>query len=89
MSDLFEGDPKWIYESPDRGDTIYRRLPGTTQRDLIQDNRTRDGRPLIEHIREDQLWGEIRRMARTDEGLRELMERVIVHYHLIKDTNRP
>ena len=85
MSDLFEGDPAWIYESPDKGETIYRRLPGTTQRDLIQANRTRDGRPLIEHIREDQMWGEIRRMARTDAGLQELLERAIVYYNLKRE----
>jgi hypothetical protein len=74
-----------IYESPDKGQTIYERLPGTSQRTLIQDNRTRDGRPLHEHIREDQLWGEIRRMARTDAGLQELLERAIVYYNLKKD----
>jgi len=71
-----------IFESPDGGGTIYRRLPGTSERELYQDNRTRDGRPLHEHIREDQMWGEIRRMARTDAGLQELLERAIVYYNL-------
>jgi len=85
MTDQFEGDPAWIYESPDKGDTVYRRLPGTTQRDLIQDNRTRDGRPLLDHIQEDQMWGEIRRMARTDEGLQEILERAIVYYNLKRE----
>jgi hypothetical protein len=85
MTDQFEGNPGWIYESPDRGDTVYRRLPGTTQRDLIQDNRTRDGRPLLDHIQEDQMWGEIRRMARTDEGLQEILERAIVYYNLKRE----
>jgi hypothetical protein len=85
MSDLFEGDPGWIYESPDRGETVYRRLPGTTQRDLIQDNRTRDGRPLIDHIREQKMWGEIHQMARTDVGLQEILERAIVYYNLKRE----
>lgn len=84
MSDLFENEP-YIYESPDGGDTIYRRLPGTSARDLYQDNRTRDGRPLIDHIREDQLWGEIRRLARTDAGLQEILERAIVYYNLKRE----
>jgi hypothetical protein len=84
MSGIFENRP-YIYESPDCGDTVYRRLPGTTQRDLIQDNRTHDGRPLIEHIREDQMWGEIRRMARTDAGLQELLERAIIYYNLKRE----
>jgi hypothetical protein len=74
-----------IYESPDGGDTIYERLPGTTQRDLIRDNRTRDGRPLHEHIMEDQMWGEIRRMARTDPALQEILERAIVYYNLKRE----
>ena len=74
-----------IYESPDGGQTIYQRLPGTTQRDLIQDNRTRDGRPLHEHIQEDQMWGEIRRMARTDPALQEILERAIVYYNLKRE----
>ena len=87
MSDIFENQP-YIYESPDGGNTVYRRLPGTTQRDLIQDNRTRDGRPLIEHIREDQMWGEIRKMARTDAGLQELLERAIVYYNLKREHDR-
>jgi hypothetical protein len=74
-----------IYESPDGGQTIYQRLPGTTQRDLIQDTRTRDGRPLHEHIQEDQMWGEIRRMARTDPALQEILERAIVYYNLKRE----
>jgi hypothetical protein len=74
-----------IFESPDGGGTIYRRLPGSSERELYQDNRTRDGRPLIDHIREDKMWGEIRRMARTDPALQELLERAIVYYNLKKD----
>ena len=77
-----------IFESPDGGKTVYRRLPGTTQRDLIQDNRTRDGWPSIEHIREDQMWGEIRRMARTDAGLQDILERAIIYYNLKREHDR-
>lgn len=73
-----------IYESPDQGQTVYERDFGGLDKKLILDNRTQDGRPLIEHIREDKLWGEIRRMARTDAGLQELLERAIVYYNLIK-----
>jgi len=74
-----------IYESPDKGQTIYERLPGSSERTLIQDNRTHDGKPLVEHIREQKMWGEIHRMARTDPALQELLERVIVYYNLKKD----
>ena len=85
MTDQFESNPGWVYESPDRGNTIYRRLPGVAQRDLISDHRTTDGRPLIDHIREDKMWGDIRRMARKDPALQELLERAIVYYNLKKD----
>ena len=48
------------------------------------DKRTSDGRPLLDHIREDKMWGEIRRMARTNPTLQSELERVIMIYHLIK-----
>ena len=80
MSDIFE-NKGYIYESPDGGDTVYRRLPGTSQRDLIKE-KTQD---LRDQILEAKLWGEIRRMAETDEGLRELLDRAIIYYNLKRD----
>jgi hypothetical protein len=49
------------------------------------DPRTSDGRPLIEHIRDDALWGAIRRAAKTNTTLQKAMERVIIIYRLSKD----
>lgn len=48
------------------------------------DSRTNDGRPLMDHIQDSILWGEIRRVAKTHEGLRDELERVIAFYLLIK-----
>jgi hypothetical protein len=48
------------------------------------DSRTSDGRPLHEHIMEDQLWGEIRRMAKTNSTLQDALNRAIMIYQLIK-----
>ena len=73
-----------IFESPDKGKTVYKRLPGSSQRELYSDM-TSDGRSLHEQLLEQKMWGEIRRMARTDEGLRDLLERAIVYYNLKKD----
>jgi hypothetical protein len=80
----------YIYER--NGDEIYAREFGETDRTLIGyqyenkvDPRTHDGRPLFEHLREDKLWGEIRRAARTNSALQEALERVIIVYHLSKD----
>jgi hypothetical protein len=52
------------------------------------DPRTSDGRPLRDHIMEDQMWGEIRRMAKTNTTLQEALERVIMIYQLIKTNER-
>ena len=76
-----------IFESPDGGKTVYRRLPGTSQRELYSDIMS-DGSTFHEQLVKDQMWGNIRRMARTDEGLQELLERAIVYYNLKKDHDR-
>jgi len=51
------------------------------------DARTCDGRPTIDHLREDQMWGNIRRLARTNPTLQAELERVIMLYHLIRQEN--
>jgi hypothetical protein len=83
----------YIYER--NGEEIYARETGTTDRRLIgyqyentTDPRTHDGRPMIEHIREDKLWGDIRREARTNEVLQEALERVKILYHLSKNNGK-
>lgn len=48
------------------------------------DSRTSDGRPLIDHIRENKLWGQIRRAAKTNPGLQDLLDHVIMFYQLSK-----
>jgi hypothetical protein len=82
----------YIYER--NGEEVYAREFGETERKLIgyryemegkPDPRTSDGRPLVEHIREDKLWGDIRRAAKTNTALHEALERAILIYHLSKD----
>ena len=82
----------YIYER--NGEEIYAREAGQTDRTLIGyqyenkvDPRTHDGRPLYEHIKEDQLWGEIRRTARTNKALQSALDRVIILYHLSKESD--
>ena len=83
MSDIFENQP-YIYESPDGGDTVYRRLPGVSERELIKENAS-----VRDKLRQNQLWHNIRQMAETDEGLQDLLERAIIYYHLKKDNTPP
>ena len=48
------------------------------------DSRTPDGRPIHDHMMEDQLWGQIRRTARTNPTLQDALERAIMIYQLSK-----
>jgi hypothetical protein len=73
----------YIYERV--GDTVFRRESGHNEREVVgYDHRTPDGRPLSEHMREDQLWGNIRREARTNPALQDALDRVIMIYNLSK-----
>ena len=76
-----------IFESPDKGETIYVRQPGSTERKLIIDNRTVDGRPLHEHLMESKLWGDIHREAKTNVTLADILEQAKMVYALIKKEN--
>jgi hypothetical protein len=79
---------KLIYERHDG--IVYSREFGadpSTRKvvDWDYDTRTSDGRPLHDHIMEDKMWAEIRRLARTNATLQAEVERVVATYHLIKD----
>jgi len=80
-----------IYERS--GEEIYTREAGQLDRNLVGyqykkpvDTRTSDGRPLIDHIREDKLWNEIRRAAKTNPALQKALEQCIILYHLSNPT---
>jgi hypothetical protein len=83
----------YIYER--NGEEIYAREVGKTDRKLIGyqyenkvDPRTHDGRPLYEHMKEDKLWGDIRREARTNKVLQDALDRAILIYHLSKNNGK-
>ena len=83
----------YIYEQ--NGEEIYAREAGKTERKLIGyqyenkvDPRTTDGRPLHEHLKEDKLWGEIRRAAKSNKALQSALDRAILLYHLGKDNGK-
>ena len=48
------------------------------------DSRTADGRPLRDHMMEDQLWGQIRRSAKTNPTLQDALDHAIMIYQLTK-----
>jgi len=77
-----------IYESVDG--VIYSREIGSSPESRKEvgwayDPRTSDGRPLTDHLKDDQLWGEIRRAAATNESLKIQLERCKILYLLSKE----
>lgn len=78
----------YIYER--NGSEVYARALGESERTLVgydyePDTRTPDGRPLSDYIKEDKLWGEIRREAKTNSALQKALDRAIIIYRLSKD----
>jgi len=80
MSDRQE---TYIYESPDSGDTVYRRRMGSTQRELhsISDKRLN----LENELKKNKLWGDIHRAAQSDPVLQDMLDRIEV-YHRLKNS---
>ena len=90
-------DVKYIYERV--GNEVYARESGAdpstrqlmgysydpvTGHHVDYDKRTSDGRPLVDHIREDKMWADIRRLSKTNPALQDALERAIIIYKLIK-----
>jgi hypothetical protein len=78
----------YVYER-DKG-TVYAREFGSdpsTRKEVgyNYDSRTSDGRPLIDHIMDSKMWGEIHREAKTNITLQKALDRVIMIYKLSKD----
>lgn len=76
-------DAKIIYESPDGGETVYGRYEGETDRWMVGQSMT--ARSKLDQLREDKLWGDIRRAAKSNTALQEALERAIMIYHLSKN----
>ena len=71
-----------VYESPDGGKTIYEREMGSSERVMIREDTSK-----IDQIREDKLWGSIRREAKTNVALADILEQAKMVYALIKKEN--
>lgn len=72
-----------IFESPDGGETIYARIPGTSDRiKITESDHVREVRRAGDEIR---LWRDICQAAKTNTALQEALDRVILLYHLSKD----
>lgn len=72
-----------IFESPDKGETVYVREEGSTERVLYSESTNK--KSLREEIAYSQLWGNIHHAAKTNPALQEALDRVKVTYYLTKD----
>ena len=76
MSDRIE---TYIYESPDGGDTVYRRRPDSVDREMIKEG------PLRKKMLRNQLWQDIVASAESDPVLKDMLDRIEI-YHRLKDS---
>ena len=72
-----------IFESPDKRKTVYSREFGETERTLysIDD----DIKDMFATIREDRLWDNIRKEAKTNIALQNILDHAIMIYKLSKE----
>jgi len=74
-----------IYESPDKGETIYARKVGSTERVLISMSEKAWSR--INEQEQAEVWKDIRELAKTNASLNDVLDRLLVVYNLIKKEN--
>jgi hypothetical protein len=72
-----------IFESPDKGETVYVREAGLTDRALHSESDRRQN--LRGDIMESQLWSRIHREAKVNPTLQEALNRVKITYYLTAD----
>jgi hypothetical protein len=71
---------RMVFESPDGGETVYKRKFGDSERELHSVSEKK--RELIDELRENQLWGNIHRAAKTNPTLQKALDRAILIYRL-------
>lgn len=69
---------KYIFESPDGGETVYRREFGEQHRELVKG----DPAEVLQESQRLYRWRNILRLANEDPELKELVDRVEVYYRL-------
>lgn len=73
-------DKKYIYESPDLGDTVYRREFGSIERELIQKPETN----LFTYT----AFREIRELSETNISLKKALDNLLLIYYTVKDDRK-
>jgi hypothetical protein len=86
---IFERNGNEVYAYESGADPSTRQLIGNTYdpvsgHQIDYTKQTSTGDSLFDRMQEDKMWGEIRRLARTNPTLQDAVERVIMIYRLIK-----
>ena len=82
MSDRIE---TYIYESPDGGDTVYCRPFGSDPSERTLHSISERKKSLIDDLRNQKLWGDIHRAAKSDPVLQEMLDKIVI-YHQLKNS---
>jgi len=69
----------WIYESPDKGDTVYRRRQNCTKRELVL--KKESAHPIAENIQD------IVEQSPFDPALKEMLDKLQVYWSLRNANN--
>ena len=69
--------PEYVYESPDNGNTVFRRLIGSNDRELIIQKEPN----LFDYA----TFQEIQEMSKTSKSLKKALDNVALIYYTIKD----
>jgi hypothetical protein len=72
----------YIYESPDGGDTVYRRLIGSSPESKELHHVSERKQSLEHDLQEKKLWGKIHRAAKQDPALKDMLDQIVVYYQL-------
>lgn len=75
----------YIYESPDRGKTVYAREIGSTEKKLVGYNLPQRRDPVQYDIIETQLWQDIVLAGKTNSALQKTLDRAMLIYQTVKD----
>lgn len=73
----------YIYESPDHGNTVYRRETGSGHRELHSVSPTRES--LMRDLKRTELWNSIHRAAENDLVLKDMLDQIEI-YHALKNS---
>lgn len=72
--------PPLIYESPDKGESVYSRHAGDSDRTLVYQHDIDSGLTLHD-------FNEILRLSKTNIAIRELLEQLKIMYHLVDESD--